>query len=377
MRWQRETFIFVSVLILLTNVSLGASIINVPDATLAGVIRSTLGLPADVSITDEDMLGLVNLHAGYPMGITSLEGLQYASNLSSIYIAGNSVEDASPIQGLQHLTSVYFIGFGLRDISFALTLPRLRTLQIDENFVETVPTFPANSGLQFFSAIANGIRDVGPLTNLTTLLGVNLDDNPLGEQAYAIDIPIIQANNPRLGWLIYDPLPEPATIAGFAFCFAICAFRLRRIARPVQRHTCERSPKNVSRSLLCIGLFMIIRPTSALALDTYWIDGNGSWNNPSNWYPSYHEPQMDDSVYINNGGTARYNATEQADHSILYLTINYGAVDHLSCQLTIGNSLSIATAEDAIGIYTLEYPVWYNIRSQLQSAYTYMGWGSG
>jgi hypothetical protein len=370
MSTHHKTILVACVLLVAAQASWGADVINMPDATLAGVVRSSLGLPADAPITNEAMLGLTRIWTPYPMGITSLEGLEYATNLRTMHLPGNPLEDCSPIANLQYLDSIGLNDCGLHDISFALTLPHLESIEVDFNLLTNLPAFPADLQLTRLSAMGNQLQDITPLTNLTSLIGLNLDDNPLGPHAYDIDIPLIRRNNPMLISFIYDPVPEPVGILAAGFCFTILSFRSRyKIALQTQqpnRHA--RNLRHIVASTICIGPIILTLSSSAFAHNMTWVDGNGSWHTPSNWNPSYHEPQSDDIVSILNGGKANYNDIEQADHAISYLTINCGAVDHLSCTLTIYNDLSIATDDGASGVYTMEYPRWYNIRSQLQSS---------
>jgi len=78
-------------------------IIAIPDNYLKVAIQQTLGLNGDITLGD--MIKLTNLHAPNAR-IKSLDGIQYAKNLTSIDISGNSITDFSPLKDLQQLENI-------------------------------------------------------------------------------------------------------------------------------------------------------------------------------------------------------------------------------------------------------------------------------
>jgi len=78
-------------------------IISIADNYLKVAIQQTLGLTGDITLGD--MIKLTNLHAPNAR-IKSLDGLQYAKNLTSIDISGNSITDFSPLKDLKQLENI-------------------------------------------------------------------------------------------------------------------------------------------------------------------------------------------------------------------------------------------------------------------------------
>ncbi len=145
--------------------------VEIPDTTLRTAILSTLsaiGIPAKGTITAEDMLSLEELaivsfsweaqqeelnyvsaklsSSGLLMmgdGIESLEGLQYARNLTKLIILGNaphlkggtdnSFQDLSPLSELENLEMLSLRFNNLHDISPISELENLSVLELQYN----------------------------------------------------------------------------------------------------------------------------------------------------------------------------------------------------------------------------------------------------
>ncbi len=215
----------------LTTLSAQADqIINIPDPNLAAGIRYWLQLPGDQPITDEAMLNLTELVLAGRDDIYSLDGLQYATNLTSLWMGDyHRLQDLSPIAGLQHLTSLHIVDCGTTDISVIDTLPMVQDLDFSEDGIECLPSFANNIGQ--LSLAHNQITDISPLTVLTKLGMLDLSDNPLSQKAYDVDIPLIQANNSPLMLLYYDAAPEPKTVVLFPMVLLFILFERRAFCK--------------------------------------------------------------------------------------------------------------------------------------------------
>ena len=90
--------------------------VNIPDANLRAAIESTLGKGSGATITTADMETLTALSA-QRANISDLTGLEYATNLIGLSLAGNSVLDISPVAGLTNLAKLYLSGNSISDLS--------------------------------------------------------------------------------------------------------------------------------------------------------------------------------------------------------------------------------------------------------------------
>jgi internalin A len=177
--------------------------VTFPDTNLEAVVRNTLGQPTG-PLTTYDLQTLNWLNASW-CNITNLAGLEWATNLASLYLAGNALTDWSPLLSLTHLQTLDIGNNNLRDLSPLLGLASLTILTLDGNPVTnlaqlaSLPNLTSLSAfncslsnlagigalvhLQSLSLGANYLRDPSPLAALTNLLTLNLQSNPLAGTA--------------------------------------------------------------------------------------------------------------------------------------------------------------------------------------------------
>ncbi|MCL2112608.1 MAG: bacterial Ig-like domain-containing protein [Streptococcaceae bacterium] len=135
------------------------NIISIPDSFLKQAIVSTLGLAAGSDVTQSDMARLTALTLNSAQ-ISSFEGLEYAVNLSYIYMnVDNNVTDFSPLAQLSSLTMVYLQTSSLTSSNF--------------------PDLSKSTGLTNLSLAGTSIDDnvLPKLAKLTSLTSLNLDSN--------------------------------------------------------------------------------------------------------------------------------------------------------------------------------------------------------
>ncbi|MEI7464954.1 MAG: hypothetical protein WCJ87_06385 [Burkholderiales bacterium] len=78
--------------------------VDVPDAALRTAINEALSRGSMDQLNRGELSQLTTLDISN-RGVTSLAGLQYATNLTSLNAANNAISDASPIAGLTNLTT--------------------------------------------------------------------------------------------------------------------------------------------------------------------------------------------------------------------------------------------------------------------------------
>lgn len=82
---------------------------------LEKVVRNALNKP-QVEITIKDMASLKEISTNFDH-ITSLKGLEYAVNLTSLYMVNSKISDLSPISGLHQLKSINLTDNYISDLS--------------------------------------------------------------------------------------------------------------------------------------------------------------------------------------------------------------------------------------------------------------------
>ena len=183
-----------AVAILLIAQSVSAQIVEIPDPNLRQAIRETLQLPDGVPITQLEMGRLRELEAEQ-REITDLTGLEFASNLTGLFVRGNwnntissssSSLDLSPLSNLTELKVLFIRHCRISDLTPLAKLTQLKGLTLTENGIRDITPLAGLVNLGFLTLIENRIADLSPLANFTqlkdlTIIGCRITDiTPLG-----------------------------------------------------------------------------------------------------------------------------------------------------------------------------------------------------
>ena len=108
----------------------------IKDEMLRGAIARALRITED-KITKEEMKKLIRLSAR-SCGIVSLEGLEYAENLTYLDLCANAIEDLTPIKGLREIEYLNVSKNMLRDIQALRDFRQLVRLDLSRNNLYTM-----------------------------------------------------------------------------------------------------------------------------------------------------------------------------------------------------------------------------------------------
>lgn len=161
----------------------------IPDPAVESTIRDILGIPAGQSTTAADLLGLTVLDISN-QGVTSLEGLQFAVNLTQLTADGNEIADLSPIANLGRLRTLYLSDNAVSDLTPLLRLRNLKTLYLENNRVSDLSALE-NIDLYDLSLGANEIADLSPLANAVHMQRLNLHGNRISDISALQSMPLI------------------------------------------------------------------------------------------------------------------------------------------------------------------------------------------
>ena len=170
---SRSTFYilrcFPTIAIIVTTIffiphSISAQVVEIPDSNLEQAIRDQLNLerptlPPEEPITQQEMLKLTWLD-GRDRNITDLTGLEYATNLTHLYLSGNAIENVEPLSGLIHLWLLNLSYNRIQDISPLADLVNLEKLFIMENLVTDITPL---QGLNLIYLEYDEICDLSPV----------------------------------------------------------------------------------------------------------------------------------------------------------------------------------------------------------------------
>lgn len=201
-----------------------------PDPNLQAAVEQTLGI---LNPTRIDMLELTSLNAN-KAGIIDITGLEWAINLTNLTLRQNQISDISALSGLTNLTrlnldynkitninavsgltNLYQLVLAHNQISDINAISGLRNiwwvLNISNNQISNINPISELKDLRLLYARMNQISDIAALSGFTNLQSSYLEGNPLNTAAYCTYLPLIEANNPDLVRLLYDPNPNPLT----------------------------------------------------------------------------------------------------------------------------------------------------------------------
>lgn len=177
-------------------------VVAVPDAALRQAIVNALSLPGD-TLTCGDMARLTELWATN-FGIASLEGLQYALNLSMLGLSWNEITDLSQLAPLDKLE---LIDLNVNDVSDMEPLrghTNLKSLHVCCTTTANITDASALATLTGMEMINLGFHELGDtviwplLENYPNLTGLWVAGNHLTEFEHLFDYPRLTALD--VGW---------------------------------------------------------------------------------------------------------------------------------------------------------------------------------
>ncbi len=141
---MRKLSVFLLSLLLFCSSMIGSTVVSsaaevVPDENLRKVINLELG---NGEVTDSITIAQLNSLTGTlyasDKDIESIEGLQYATGLTRIYLIGNQISDTGPVSGLTSLKGLYLSENQIADVTSLSGLTNLTQLSLNENEIKTL-----------------------------------------------------------------------------------------------------------------------------------------------------------------------------------------------------------------------------------------------
>ena len=155
---------------------LPGAFVHIPDLNLRTAIAEALGKSPTAPITAEEMEGLPSLEA-QNRGIKDLTGLQFATNLRSLFLGewwhgtGNQISDLSPIAGLINLQKLWISNNPISDLTPVSGLTNLTDLVLNKTLVSDLSPVSGLTSLTRLSPGGSYISDLSPIAGL-----INLED---------------------------------------------------------------------------------------------------------------------------------------------------------------------------------------------------------
>jgi internalin A len=111
---------------------------KIKDSKLLSVIRDKLGKSKDDKTITVDEMSKINCLYANGKKISSLSGLEYATNLQDLYLEYNNISDLTPLSGLTNLKYLNLNANKISDIKPLAGLTNLQELDLGENDISDI-----------------------------------------------------------------------------------------------------------------------------------------------------------------------------------------------------------------------------------------------
>ena len=167
--------------------------VAIGDPALRHCVERALDKDPGADITEGEMAGLERIgclfrqtpdgraHPEYsPHGVvSSLAGLEHATNLRELALSRNAVSDLSPLAELDSLTWLSLNSNGIADLAQVAGLRSLTVLYLANNDIADLSPLAGLDGLATLGLDGNAVTDVSPLAGLGSLTRLGLGANAI------------------------------------------------------------------------------------------------------------------------------------------------------------------------------------------------------
>ena len=191
------------------KIKVKSPLVDFPDPNLRAEIEKVLGKESDATITETEMATLTSFNI-HNTNITLLNGLEFATNLKSLYLSDNRISDLSILSGLTNLTELHISRCTISNLPALSRLTNLTELHISRCAISNLPALSrltnltelhisrcAISNLSALSGLTNltelylsynSISDLSALSDLTSLTSLYLSDNSISDLSALSDL---------------------------------------------------------------------------------------------------------------------------------------------------------------------------------------------
>jgi len=162
--------------------------VNIPDANFKAKINSRLGQPPTYNPTVADLNGITGYFFAGNSNISSIEGVQYLTNIPKLFLNKNQISDISAVSGLTNLISLDLEENQIIDISAVSDLTNLTSLDLDKNQISDISAISGLTDLSNLYLNDNQISDISAISGLTNLFGLSLYYNQISDISVISDL---------------------------------------------------------------------------------------------------------------------------------------------------------------------------------------------
>ncbi len=154
--------------------------VNIPDSNLRAKIETALGKGSGDPISSAEMETLTSLNA-QDASISTLTGLETATNLTILKLGDNSVSNLSPLTGLTKLTELQIWDNSISNISAVAGLTQLTRLYLWGNTISDISHVAGLTNLTHLRLGENSISNISAVAGLTNLIHLNVKENAISD----------------------------------------------------------------------------------------------------------------------------------------------------------------------------------------------------
>ena len=159
---------------------LPGTFVQIPDPNLRTAIAEELGKSPNAPITVEEMERLRELDVEN-RGLRGLTGIQFATNLSWLYLRENQISDISPLAGLVELVRIDLSHNPVSDMSPLRGLKNLNHLSMNQTLISDISLVRNLPSLTIFGFRDTHVSDLSPLTGLINMTALGFSNENLSD----------------------------------------------------------------------------------------------------------------------------------------------------------------------------------------------------
>ena len=163
-------------------------VVQFPDPVLLAEIRRVTNVLAPSSIMLSDVMPLTYFSVD-DLGVMNLSGIDNMTNLSSLDISYNQIQDINPLAHLTRLTNLQAENVDAPDITPLAGLINMMYLQLSSNRITDISPLAGMTKLSSLYLSTNQITDISPLAGMEDLTWLYLGNNMISDISALAGLP--------------------------------------------------------------------------------------------------------------------------------------------------------------------------------------------
>lgn len=154
---------------------------GIPDKGLYRAVQDALGKKRNQTFTEKEAKSIKMLHIPYryKIGIKSLKGIEYLSNLESLDISGYKLKSLKGIEKLPKLTALWAEGNNLKNLKSISKAENLESICVESNRLKSLEGIESLTKLKSVCVKDNQLTSLKELKHLNNLIAIEANENKI------------------------------------------------------------------------------------------------------------------------------------------------------------------------------------------------------